>query len=102
MQKSEERSNDLEMENHVLKQDNLKLTKKCEEYNFIVNKLQRESKEISQCFLILSSNFLIFNCCFNVMLTFFIFLIYYLSNCTLKLIFINTANSNKLLYYYIY
>jgi hypothetical protein len=42
--------NDLESDNHVLKQENLKLKKKCEEYDFVVNQLQTENKVFSQCY----------------------------------------------------
>jgi hypothetical protein len=48
LQKLEGRLNDLESENYALKQENLKLTKKCEENNFVVNKLQRESSDFSE------------------------------------------------------
>jgi hypothetical protein len=51
LQKLEGCLNDLESENYALKQENLKLTKKCEEYNFVVNKLQRESNDFSECFI---------------------------------------------------
>jgi hypothetical protein len=43
---------DVQIENCVLKQENLKLKEKCEEYDLFVNQLQKESKEFSQCFFI--------------------------------------------------
>jgi hypothetical protein len=41
----------MESENHVLKQENLKLKKKCEEHDFIVNKLHEQEKEFLKCFI---------------------------------------------------